>query len=396
MADKYLILGNGIAGFSAARSIRREDPDCEITMIGEEKENTYLRPLLSKTDFSRFRRDKIYTAKDSWYEENRITVLKDRKVSEIDRSSHTVRFSDGTELTYKKCIYALGATCFVPPISGKERKGVLTLRTVKDFHELRRKTMTAKNAVFIGGGIIGIEMAWELHKTGIQCIILEAAPRLMARRIDEESSRRLREHIEGAGIECHTGVEISELTGDENVTGVRLSDGRWFPGDMVVLSTGVCPVIDPAKNAGLDCDRAVRANEYLLTSDPDIFAAGDCVQCSIPNPGLWKYAKVSGDTAGYNAVHTDGMRSFRTGSFPMILTAVGMGMFANGITQEGPGITTEVRVSGASENDKPEFLVNHNECGSENYQKRFYRDGKLCGIVLMGNISEIRNVPITL
>lgn len=396
MTDKYVILGTGIAGFSAARSIRHEDTDCDIIMIGEEKENTYLRPLLSKTDFYRFRKNRIYTAKDSWYEENRITVLKGRTISGIDRESHRVILDDGTEISYTKCIYALGATCFVPPIPGREKKGVLTLRTVQDFHKLRRKTMTAKKAVFIGGGIIGMEMAWELHEMGIQCTILESAPRIMARQLDEESSGILRKNIEEQGIEIHTGVQIQELTGDDNVSGVCLSDGRRFSADLVVLSTGVRPVVSPAKEAGLSCDRAVMADDYLVTSDPDILAAGDCVQCSIPNHGLWKYARVSGDTAGYNAVHTESMRSFRVGNFPVILTAMGMGMFASGITQEGPEITTEVSYGVPFGNEKYMFRVNHNLCGTGNYQKRFYRDGKLCGIVLMGDISEMRNVPINL
>ncbi len=396
MTDTYVILGTGIAGFSAARSIRREDTDCEIIMIGEEKESTYLRPLLSKTDFSRFRKNKIYTAKDSWYEENRITVLKGRTVSGIDRENHRVILDGSTVLSYRKCIYALGATCFVPPIPGKDKRGVLTLRTVQDFHELRRKTMTAKKAVFIGGGIIGMEMAWELHEMGIHCTILESAPRVMARQLDEESSDILRISIEKQGIEIHTAVQIRELTGDENVTGVILSDGRRFSADLVVLSTGVRSVVAPAKEAGLSCDRGVMADDYLVTSDPDILAAGDCVQCSIPNPGLWKYAKVSGDTAGYNAVHSESMRSFRVGNFPVILTAMGMGMFASGTTQEEPGITTEVSHSTPFGDENYMFRVNHNQCGSQNYQKRFYRDGKLCGIVLMGDISEMRTVPVNL
>ncbi len=396
MTDQYLILGNGIAGFSAAAAIRLEDPDAEITMVGAENEKTYLRPLLSKTDFTRFRKKNIYTAEDSWYEKNRINLIKGRCVTEIDREKHIVKLDDSTMLPYRKCIYALGAESFVPPISGKDKNGVLTLRTVRDFHDLRRKAMIAKRAVFIGGGIIGMEMAWELYKMGIQCTILEAAPRLMARQLDEESSERLRSHIERMDIECHTGVNISEITGEDDVTGVRLSDGRWFPAEIVVLSTGVRPVITPAKDAGLSCERGVMTDEYLVTSDPDIFAAGDCVQCSIPNPGLWKYAKVSGETAGYNAVNSDNMRPFRIGNSPVILTAMGIGLFASGSTQEEQGITTEVSYGHCSENEKFIYRVNHNECGGEDYRKRFYRDGKLCGVVLMGDISEMRNVPETL
>lgn len=389
MAKKYLILGTGIAGFTAAGEIRERDKDGSITMVGAEPEATYLRPLLSKTDFRTFQRGKIQTASPQWYEENCIKVLTGKTVASMDPAGHTVTLDDGSILSYDKCIYALGANCFVPPIPGREKKGVLTLRTTGDFHQLRRLCMLAKNAVLIGGGIIGMEMAWELHQMGIRCTVLEAAPRLMPRQLDAESSQRLLEKITEIGIPCYAGVQITGLTGEETVTGVSIADGRWFPADIVIMSTGVRPVVAPAQAAGLKCDRAVLANDNLVTSDPDILAAGDCVQCSIPNPGLWRYAKVSGKIAGHNAVHPEKPQTFRVGSFPVILSAMGMGLFAGGATAEGEGITTTVTVT---PNDDAHFRVNHNAVGAETYKKLFYRDGKLCGAVLMGDIREMAEI----
>lgn len=389
MAKRYLILGTGIAGFSAAAEIRQQDAQGAITMVGAEKERTYLRPLLSKTDFRTFQRGKIQTASAKWYEENRIEVLTGKTVVSMEPAAHIVTLDDGSVLSYDKCIYALGANCFVPPIPGREKKGVLTLRTTEDFHQLRRLCMLSKNAVLIGGGIIGMEMAWELHQMGISCTVLEAAPRLMARQLDAQSSQRLLEKITEIGIPCYAGVQITGLTGEESVTGVSVADGRWFPADIVIMSTGVRPVIAPAKAAGLTCDRAVVTDDRLVTSDPDILAAGDCVQCSIPNPGLWKYAKVSGKIAGHNAVHPEKMQTFRVGSFPVILSAIGMGLFAGGNTAEGEGITSTVTITPNEENL---YRVNRNEMGGETYRKLFYKDGKLCGAVLMGNIREMAQI----
>lgn len=389
MAKHYLILGTGIAGFSAAAEIRQQDKIGTITMVGAEKEYTYLRPLLSKTDFRTFQRGKIQAATARWYEENHIEVLTGKRVTSINPAGHTVTLDDGRELSYDKCIYALGAACFVPPIPGREKKGVLTLRTTEDFHQLRRLCMLSKNAVLIGGGIIGMEMAWELHQMGIACTILEAAPRLMARQLDAESSQRLLEKITEIGMPCYAGVQITGLTGEDTVTGVSLADGRWFPADIVIMSAGVRPVIAPAKAAGLTCDRAVVADDTLVTSDKDILAAGDCVQCSIPNPGLWRYAKVSGKIAGYNAVHPEKPQTFRVGSFPVILSAMGMGLFAGGNTAEGEGVTAAVTVT---PNDDAHFRVNHNAVGAETYKKLFYRDGKLCGAVLMGDIRDMAEI----
>lgn len=392
MENKYLILGSGIAGFSAANQIRQLCAEAEITMVGAEPENTYLRPLLSKTDFKNFQRDRIRCVQDDWYAKNYIRLYKGAAVKTIDRQNHRVTLADERCLSYDKCIYALGSDCFVPPIPGREKKGVLTLRTVRDFHDLRRLCMTAKTAVLIGGGVIGMEMAWELRQLGIACTILEAAPRLMARQLDVESSAFLKEHIQSIGIPCFIGVQVAAITGETAAAGVQLADGRWFPGDIVILSAGVRAVTAPAAAAGLQCDRGVVTDDTLVTSDPDILAAGDCVQCGIPNPGLWNYARVSGEIAGYNAVCPQNPKTFSVGSFPVVLSAMGMGLFALGSVEESEEVTAVVQRQPPVNGGGPTFRVNQNACGPLNYQKRFYRDGELCGAVLMGDISAMGEI----
>lgn len=391
MAKQYLILGTGIAGFTAACEIRKQDSTAEITMVGAEPETTYLRPLLSKMDFRTFQRGKIQVVPEGWYRENRIQVLSGKTMVSIAPAAHSVTLEDGSVLPYEKCIYALGADCFVPPIPGWEKEGVLTLRTAQNFHALRRLCMTAKNAVLIGGGIIGMEMAWELHRMGIACTILEAAPRLMPNQLDAQSSRQLQAQVSGIGIPCYTGVQIASLTGEASVTGVALADGRWFPADIVILSTGIRAVTAPAIAAGLKCGRGVVTDDTLVTSDPDILAAGDCIQCSIPNPGLWNYARISGKIAGYNAAHPEAPRRFQLGSFPVILSIMGMGLFVVGSTAEGEGITTEVTQTPADSKERF-FRVNPGSVNTPTYRKQFYREGKLCGAILMGDIREMAEI----
>lgn len=388
MAKKYLILGTGIAGLSAARAIREQDAAGEIVMVGREKESPYLRPLLSKTDLRTFRREGLPVEPEVWYAENRIQVLRGTAVSAIDPAKHTVTLENGTALSYDKCIYALGADCNVPPIPGREKKGVVTLRTSADLHKLRRLCMTANSAVLIGGGVIGLEMAWQLHEMGIECIILEAAPRLMPRQLDKESARYLQERIAACGISCYTGVEIVSLSGGERVSGVCLSGGRQFPTDIVIMSTGIRPAVAIAREAGLQCDRGVLTDEQLVTGDPDILAAGDCLQCGVPNPGLWGFAQASGKLAGYNAVHPEAPLTFRAEAMPVILSAMGMGLFAAGDTSGGEGITAEGSLLSGDPGD-PCFRVNRNDTGEQTYRKTFYRDGKLCGVVLIGDIREM-------
>ena len=391
MAKQYLVLGAGIAGLSAAREIRCQDPEAAITLIGAEPDGPYLRPLISKTDFRRLQRQKILVAEDSWYEENRISLLKGCAVAAIDPKARLVTLSDGRKLPYDKCVYALGADCFVPPIPGREKEGVLTLRGTGDFHSLRRHSLTAKEAVLIGGGVIGIEMAWELLQLGIRCTILEAMPRLMARQLDAESAALLQERITAAGCRCHTGVQVSEITGEDRVSGVLLADGRHFPADIVIFSTGVRAVTGPARAANLACERGVVTNAQLFTSDPDILAAGDCIQCGGPNPGLWNYARISGETAGYNAVHPDTAKTFAAGSFPLIMSAMGTGLFAVGITAETETVTA-VRKRWKNTAAPGAFRVNQSARGEETYEKRFYQDGKLCGAVIIGDISGMAEI----
>ena len=391
MAKQYLVLGTGIAGLSAAREIRCQDPEAVVMLIGAELDSPYLRPLLSKTDFRRLQRQKILAAEEHWYEENRIHLLKGCTVAAIDPKKHRITLSDGRKLPYDKCIYALGADCFVPPIPGREKEGVLTLRTTRDFHHLRKRSITAKEAVLIGGGVIGIEMAWELQQLGIHCTILEAQPYLMARQLDAESAAVLQERITAAGCVCHTGVQIREITGEDQVSGVLLADGRHFPADIVILSTGVRAVTGPARAANLVCERGVVTDARLFTSDPDILAAGDCIQCGGPNPGLWNYARISGEIAGFNAVHPEAVKTFEAGSFPLIMSAMGMGLFAVGNTAETENVTV-VRKRWKNEKAPDAFRVNQNAQGEETYEKRFYQDGKLCGAVLIGDISGMAEI----
>ena len=391
MVKQYLVLGTGIAGLSAAREIRHQDPEAAITLVGVEPDSPYLRPLLSKTDFRRLQRQKILVVKDDWYEENRIHLLKGCTVAAIHPKAHLVTLSDSRELPYDKCIYALGADCFVPPISGREKEGVLTLRSTRDFHNLRRRSLTAKEAVLIGGGVIGIEMAWELLQLGIHCTILEAQPCLMARQLDAESAVQLQERITAVGCLCCTGVQIHEITGKDQVSGVLLADGRHFPADIVILSTGVRAVTGLAQAAGLVCGRGVVTDAQLFTSDPDILAAGDCIQCGGPNPGLWNYARISGETAGYNAVHPEMAKTFEAESFPLIMSAMGMGLFAVGNTTETETVTV-VRKRWENVAAPGTFRVNQNASGKETYEKRFYQDGKLCGAVLIGDISGMAEI----
>ena len=287
MGKRFVILGNGIAGFSAASGIREQQPDGEIIMISDEKESSYLRPLLSKTYFKTFQKEKIRIADASWYEQNRIQQILGHGIEAIIPEKKQIRLFTEEIISYDTCIYALGSRCFVPPFCGADKAGVMTVRNTGDFDRIRKYLSVASHAVVIGGGVIGLEMAWELFQTGCPVVILEAAPRLMGRLLDEESAGIFTDIIEKKGIPVFTGVQIEEITGKDVVSGVKLADGKWFPADLVIVSCGIRANTELARSAGLGCDRGVLVNDFLQTDIPGIYAAGDCMQWRCPNPGLW-------------------------------------------------------------------------------------------------------------
>lgn len=392
MNKSYVILGNGIAAFSAAQAIRSCDLDSRVTMISQEKELPYTRPLLSKTWFRTLKRDGMFIREEAWYDENRIERIQGKNIEYADLENHMAVLQDGQKLHYDKGIYALGASCFMPPFTGRDKAGVFMVRTISDFNKIRSRLALAEKAVVIGGGVIGLEMAWEIRQTGCGVTILEAGPRLMGRLLDAESAQVLTEKIQNAGIPAYSGVQISELTGEYEVDGVSLADGRWFPAQLVIVSCGVRANTAVALNSKLECDRGVLVDDYLRTSSPDWLAAGDCIQWKQPNPGLWNYAARSGEIAGWNLVHGED-RCFVPASEPVILSAMGTSLFSIGNISEDGDVRTETR-QGTKTGKRKMFRVNGHEGDAEYYEKRFYRDGALCGAVLMGNLElmmEIRN-----
>lgn len=388
--NRFIVLGGGIAGFSAAKEIRKLQPDAQITVISAENELPYIRPLLSKTGLQSFQNRKILLEEESFYTENRITVLRNSTVESLCPDTHRVLLSDGTAIEYDKCVYALGAECFVPPVKGTEKKGVLTLRNTDDFRKMKRAALRANNAVVIGGGVIGMEIACELKKAGLGCTVLEVVPGLMSRQLDRESSIYLQQYINNLGIECCTGVQVSEIMGGEAAEGVALSDGREFSAELVIISAGVRAASEIALKAGLKTDRGVLTDSFMMTSDKDIFAAGDCVQLAEPNPGLWNYSKATGETAGHNAA-SESPVEFRADMYPLVLSTGEMALFAAGNTKED-GQESKTFISKNRTQNVSEFRVNRYEGIKSSYEKYFYRDGKLTGAVLIGNLSKMDSV----
>lgn len=326
---KYLILGGGIAAVSAAEAIRRRDKTGTISIVSAENVLPINRPMLSKDLKAAISQPETLRIHDEqWYAGLKIQLLLGQTVTAIDPAGGCVSLEHGETLSYDKLIYALGGECFIPPFQGKDKYGVIAIRHLSDIAALADMLKSAGSAVVIGGGVLGLEAASELHRFGLHVTVLESAPQIVGRQADEQNAAILRESMERMGVCCVEGAGIEEITGEGRVDGVRLADGQWFPAEIVVVSCGIRSSISLAQAAGIAADRSVIVNERMETNLPGIYACGDCAALNGVNFQLWQEASQQGRVAGANAA---GERlSYANQVFGCSLEAFGISLFAIG------------------------------------------------------------------
>lgn len=369
----YIILGNGAAGHYAAEAIRKRDRTGTITMISNEPYRTYNRPMLTKSIMAGLDEEQIAVEDASWYEENHIYQILGHEVVKIDPEAKEVHLDDGSKYHYTKLIYALGSECFIPPIKGADKDGVIAIRRLSDTKKVAEKLKETKHAVVIGGGVLGLEAAWELKKSRCEVTVLELAPVLMGRQLDKTAGEMLKKISEGQGIQIHTGVQIEAIEGGEKAEGVRLADGTVIPAELVIVSCGVRANTALAKEAGIETDRAVIVNEKMETNIPDIYACGDCAQYEGINYAIWPQAVEEGKTAGAQAAGDDNTYS----TVPAALSFHGMNtaLFVAGDNGQNPDLIYKT--------------VEYKDEGKKQYQKYYFLNNRLCGVILIGDTSRM-------
>ena len=377
----YIIIGGGIAALSAAEGIRTIDPHGPILMIGDESVPPYSRPMLTKTPLRSYALGRTILRDPQWFKEEYVDLLLGTKVRSIDNSSRLVKTSDGESFFYSKLIYATGASSYVPPIRGANLPEAVVLRTYEDLMRIKRLSVGSQQVVIVGGGIIGLEAAFELSRYGMEVTVLEAMPMLMPRFLDDDCANRLQQAITSFAI--HTGVTIESIGGSEHVESVKLLDGRVFPCQFVLFSAGVRADIALAQAAGLRCTRSVVINERCETSAKDIYSCGDCAEYST-NLQLWSQAIEEGRVAGINAAGGSAVVAPTDSS--MVLSSPEISMFSCGDIGRDKGRTYNISID---EKLAPTlFAVNPRYAKS--YEKRFYCDGKLVGAIIIGNLSHMQ------
>lgn len=372
-SNLYAILGNGAAGFNAAKAIRERDKTGGVYIISNEEYPSYNRPMLTKSLVAGLDAEQIAIQDASWYEENNVVQILGRQVTSIDTEEKEILTEDGAKFKYTKLIYALGSECFIPPITGADKPEVVAIRKLSDTQKVTELLEKTKEAVVIGGGVLGLEAAWELKKAHCKVTVLELAPRLMGRQLDVGAGEMLKSIGEGQGIAIHTGVQISAIEGEEHVTGVRLGDGTVIPAQLVIVSCGVRSNIQIAKEAGAAVDRAVIVDSHMASSVPDIYACGDCAQYEGINYAIWPQAVEQGKTAGANAAGEE--LSYTT--VPAALTFHGMNTALFSIGDNGGNPDLVYRT------------VEFKDMSRKQYEKYYFRNNRLCGVILIGDVSRM-------
>ena len=371
--NTYVILGNGCAGVSAAQAIRERDKTGRILLISNEGP-AYQRPMLTKAMLSGLTADQMALHPAGWYEAQNIVQILERQVVAVDAQTKQVELDGGFKLPYTKLIFALGSESFIPPIPGHDKQGVVAIRRLGDVEKVQAMGASLKKAVVIGGGVLGLEAAWELRKAGVQVTVLELAPKLMGRQLDDQAAAVLLDACAKSEVRVETGVQIQAIQGGETVTGVELGSGEVIPADLVILSTGVRANTAVAQAAGVEVDRAIVVNQRMETNLPGVYACGDCAQYQGVNYALWPEAQEQGKTAG--ACATGELTQYQP--IRPILNFHGMNteVFSMGDPGKTPGVeykTLEIR-------------------DGENLQRLYFTGNRLCGVILVGDLSQMADL----
>jgi NAD(P)H-nitrite reductase large subunit len=304
---RYLILGNGAAGATAAEEIRRRDPRGEITIVNAEKQTMYSRPGLAYVIINEIPAQQVIARPPEWYSERHIRIVHGA-AAKVDPAARRVQLAGGPALPFDRLLIATGARAAPLPYPGAALDGVVYLDTLDGTKELLKKAKRARRAVVIGGGITALEMAEGLAHHKVDTHYFARRDTLWSAVFNAAESKLLAERMEAHGVHIHYHTEISEVLGDKHkrVSGVRLTTGETFACDVVGAGIGVKPQIDFVRDTPIRVDKAILVNEYLEASAPDVYAAGDCAQIwdrwtqTHMLEVLWPTAIAAGRAAGIN------------------------------------------------------------------------------------------------
>ncbi len=395
---KHVIVGNGVAGFTAAQAIARADPSAEVHVLSAEPHPYYRRPLLWEFIAGQIAQDALIFRPAAWYAERGIRLHLGVRATALDLAAHRLVLADGSRVEYDRLLLATGGRSFIPPCEGVDKEGVFTLRTLEDALAIKAYALPLSpplggrkgGAVVVGGGLLGLETARALRTAGLDVTVVEFFPHLLPRQLDAEGAEVLQSLLEAQGLQVITGGETEAILGDGRADGIRLKacpergrnvrrrrDGRTVPGELVLFSTGIRSELTLAQAAGLEVNRGIFVDDHLRTSAPDVFAAGDAAEFEGRVYGIIPAAVEQARVAAANMV------------------APGSAVY------DGTLPTTTLKVAGAELASLGECVVEgdeynalrHVDLPAGHYRKFVLRDGRIVGAILLNDKQRVR--PVT-
>jgi nitrite reductase (NADH) large subunit len=370
---RLVVVGNGMAGMRTVEELLKRAPGRHaITVFGAEPHVNYNRILLSSVLAGEKAMDDIVINPRAWYDDNAITLHAGDPVVAIDPAAKTVTSAGGRVEPYDQLLLATGSKPLVPPIPGLDLPGVCAFRDIHDVETMIEAAENHRRAVVIGGGLLGLEAAWGLARRGMSVAVVHLMATLMERQLDAAAGQLLQRDLDKRGLAFFTEGQTEEVYGEGHVAGVRLTDGREIPADLVVMAIGIRPEVSLAKKAGLGVNRGIVVGDDLRTTDDSIYAVGECAEHRGQVFGLvaplWDMAKVCADSlAGLDGP------PFVTPSVSTRLKITGIDVFSAGILAAADDGDDEITFADAA---------------TGVYKKLVVRDDRLVGTVLYGDVGD--------
>ncbi|HET6972089.1 MAG TPA: nitrite reductase large subunit NirB [Phenylobacterium sp.] len=371
--ERLVVIGNGMAGCRAVQEVLKRDPDrYDIAIFGAEPRVNYDRIMLSPVLAGEKTFDDIVINDLAWYAQHGIALHTGCPIEAIDLAQREIRAADGRTWPYDRLILATGSDPIRLPLPGSDLAGVVTFRDLDDVEAMTAAAAKpGGRAVVIGGGLLGIEAAYGLSKRGMAATVVHLMDVLMERQLDASAGFLLTEALAAKGVETVLEAQSEEILGEGGrVAGLRLKDGRVLPCDLLVMAVGIRPNTGLAKAAGLTVNRGVVVDDALRTSDPAVYAIGECVehrgQCYGLVAPIWEMCRTLGEAL------TDGTAAYEGSALSTRLKVSGVDVFSAGKHLGGEGC---------------EDIV-FRDAGRGVYKRIVLEDGKVAGAVLFGDASD--------
>ena len=369
---RYLIVGNGVAGTTAAENIRANDATGEIIIVSDEDLPFYYRVRLPDYLGGGVAESELIAKKKAWYDEKKISLKLNTRITEAKPGVKQVLTADNLTFAYDRLLLANGSHPFIPPIAGSGMKGVFVIHTIHDVRQIVQAAEKISSVVIIGGGLLGLEAANALHKLGKSITVVEFFPRLLPRQLDSEGAARLQHFFEKMNFTFRLGATTKEIAGDDRVRQVILDEGEVLPTEMVLISAGVRPNLELAQMLGLKTDKGVIVDQLMQTSQPAIYAAGDVIEFEGKTYGIWPAAMDQGKIAGINI--SGGKASYAGTTLSNILKVAGIDLASSGEIDAENRYKSKIAAS------------------EDMYKKVVIDNGKVIGCIMLGDRKNFNRI----